>query len=144
MWGPEDERMNGPLTPTSSWCIIIDTWFCLFSPHLIASLACTSPNRTWCTSLPITLAEVANVTVARAQGAAMDLSSFATVSIEEQQEAVESHFAKESRRAVDQAMAAAEEHAKLPVHKRRRRGRRTRKPRTRSLGAATTHPLRTQ
>ena len=41
----------------------------------------------------------------------MDLSSVATLSSEEQQEAIENHVAKESRRAVDQAMAAAEEHA---------------------------------
>ena len=44
-------------------------------------------------------------------GCAMDLSSVATLSSEEQQEAIENHVAKESRRAVDQAMAAAEEHA---------------------------------
>ena len=41
----------------------------------------------------------------------MDLSAFATLSIQQQQEAIENHVAKESRWAVDQAMAAAEEHA---------------------------------
>ena len=36
----------------SSWWIIIDTWCCLLPPRLMASLACTSPNRTRCTSWP--------------------------------------------------------------------------------------------
>ena len=41
----------------------------------------------------------------------MDLSSFAALSIEKKQVTIENHVAKESRRAVDQAMAAAKEHA---------------------------------
>ena len=41
----------------------------------------------------------------------MDIFSFAMLSIEEQQQAVEKHVTKEKRRAVDQAMAPAEEHA---------------------------------
>ena len=40
----------------------------------------------------------------------MDLSSFGALSIEEQQEAIENHVAQESPRAVDQVIAAAEDH----------------------------------